>query len=171
MRLAMKALALTITASCSSSPDLQLGELGAMQYTVPFDWRLAKSFDRPSKSVEWRPVDNNEAKQSVTILLPTPLPAMASAAPGTIERLLSEAQASLPAQVAFDAPTRFTTKQGLVGVRLEGNFVPNGKTETYHRIHAVVIDGDALVHVLATGVEIDRQAFDDVVDSLHRKGV
>ncbi len=55
---------------------------------------------------------------------------------------------------------------------MEGSFTPAGVTQPYGRVHAVVVDGDSLVHVLYTAQQPDAslETFDGVLDTLQRKG-
>jgi hypothetical protein len=100
------------------------------------------------------------------------LPALAKAGQAAIERLLVEAQKTLPQSSELGVPSRFTTPSGMVGVKVEEDFRPEGQVQTYRRIHAVVIDGDAegtLVHVVYTAATPDKEPMQIVLDSLRRK--
>ena len=83
-------------------------------------------------------------------------------------RWLLDAQRTLP-NARFGAPISFVTPAGFPGVRVEGEFVaPNHRA--YRRLHAVIVDGTSLVHVIYTARQIDRESFDGIVDSFAREG-
>ena len=119
-------------------------------------------------AIEWVPRDNDVKKRSLVILRSERL-AIARAGIARAEPLLSEALRGLP-QGNFSPATRFTTRHGFPGVRVEGSFLPRQQTRRYRRFHSILIVDDSLVHVLATAELADREEFDAVVDSFQRKG-
>ena len=165
-RLAVIAILGSLANCNTSGPSVDHQTLGKLRYSTPVGWQ-SKDQSLPRRPIiVWTPSDNDDL-ESVTIMRTEELPALTKAGRGYIERYLNEAQRGLPS-ARFSAPERFTSKYGFVGVRVEGEFVPPGKTQKYRRIHAVLIDGKSLVHVMATGVTLDRGAFEIVIDSLFR---
>jgi hypothetical protein len=156
-----------LAASCNSERTIDFATLDGVSYAVPTGWNSRPLSDHRIAMVEWIPEDN-DAKESVTITRTSPRPAIAKAGAPQIERLLAQAQTSLP-KGTFAAPSRLRTEHGFMGARLEGTFVPSGQTEPYQRIHGVFVDGDALVHVVYTAKVPDREVFEIVVNSLTRK--
>ena len=162
---------LVLATSCaSSSPAVEHARIDRVDYFVPSGWLSRDLGTGTSRTpiVEWTPPDNGLAKESVTVTRSAPLEALTKAGPDYVERLLEQAQRTLP-RGKFGKPIRFTTKNGFVGVRVEGDFIPPGRTTAYHRIHAVVIDQSSLIHVMYTAAVADREAFEIVIDSLDRK--
>jgi hypothetical protein len=84
------------------------------------------------------------------------VPATTAAGQSTLESMLARANALPDAHVTRLAP--ITTQQGLVGARIELDYAPPGTRLRYHRVHAVLVDGDALVHVLYTALDPDADA-------------
>lgn len=160
------ALAL-LGASCSSSRTIDFATLGNLSYAVPTGWSSQPIADQRITMVQWTP-DDNDAKESMMIMRTSPRAALAKAGPPYLVRLLAEAQTGL-AKGSFSKPSSVRTQHGFVGARLEGTFVPTGQSQPYHRIHAVVVDGDSLVHVMYTAKVPDPEAFEIVLDSLTRK--
>ncbi len=162
VKLAMPAI-VTLAAACSSSSSTDRATLGTLTYEVPSGW-VSKDLSRsPRAMVQWTPSDN-ERKESVTIArveraAPTRFKA------NDLVRLLDDAQKNLLGG-KFDTPTRFTTKSGFDGVRIEGSFTPPGRKQPYHRIHAVVVDGSSILTVIYTAHEPDREAFETVIESI-----
>jgi hypothetical protein len=114
---------------------------------------------------EWTPSDNAH-KESVDVFR-VARAAAAKSPTDRIERFLVEAQQKL-LQGRFSAPSHFTTRHGLKGVRIEGEFLPPNQTNKYQRLHAVLVDGTSLVHVIYTAREADRENFELVVSSFGR---
>ena len=166
--MSFKILTLAAVASCSSGPSVDRATIGSLDYSVPSGWNHRDLSTNQRTMVEWTPTDNEDAKESVTVIR-TDLPAIAKAGPGYVEGLLGQAQTSLP-DGQFSSPAPFTTTHGFRGVRIEGDFVPPGQAQRYHRIHAVVISGSALLHVVYTARVADRESFEIVVDSFSNRG-
>lgn len=162
-----RAYALALVAAfvgCSSEDELgrQHARLGSVGFDVPADWDRTDSARRGVATAEWRPRTNTR-KEAITVIRTEMSPAVAKAGPTAIERHLAAAQRSLP-QVRASHVKRFTTSSGLEGARVELEFVPPGQQAKYRRIHVVVADGAALVHVLYTAKNSDRaQAAIDLV--------
>lgn len=111
---------------------------------------------------EWTPSDN-EKKESISIIR-REMAAM-SKHHDRLGSLLVKASAQLD-HAKLHKPARISTKHGLVGARIDLSFVPAGQTTTYQRIHAVLVEGTHLVHVIYTGHELDHEVFEAVIDSI-----
>lgn len=151
--------------SCSSEPDGDPAKIATFEYRVPSSWSSHDVSNAERAAVEWTPAPN-ERKEAISVLVSERRPADAKAGVGHVQRLLEASQQALHGK--FSAAVPFTTKHGLHGVRIEGEFVPVGQTEPYRRMHAVLIDGTVLLHVLYTAKRADRAGFDLVVDSFQR---
>jgi hypothetical protein len=64
------------------------------------------------------------------------------------------------------------TARGLVGARVDLDFVPPGQPSRYRRVHVVLVDGSALVHVLYTAkhADVEGDAIGVVLDNLQHEG-
>jgi hypothetical protein len=159
---------LYLAAACSSSSSaVERATIGSLAFDAPGGWTRRDLSTHQRAMVEWRPADH-EREESVAVVR-VERPALAKGKDSQLERLLQEAQANLP-RGTFGQPARFSTKHGLWGVRIEGELVQPGQTVPVHRLHAVLVEGTALVHVIYTARELDREAFELVVDSMRRGG-
>jgi hypothetical protein len=156
---------MVVVACGSSGIAVDHETLGGLDYDVPSGWTARDQSEHQRAVIVWTPQDNPNL-ESVTIMRTEDLPALTKAGRPHIETLLDEAQRSLPGG-KFSMPVEFTTKHGLAGVRIEGEFAAPGTARRYRRIHAVLIDGATLVHVLYTASIADREAFETVIDSLN----
>lgn len=93
---------------------------------------------------------------------------MATAGPAAIEGLLASAQVP-GAKISATGPVK--TEHGLSGVRIELDYVPPGMKHSYHRVHAVLVDGSTLVHVLYTARTPDPtlETFNQVLATIHEE--
>ena len=166
----MRASTALIVALCgcagSVGAELERHKLGDLEYGVPEQWQSIDQSEHQTKIIVWRPADNS-SKESIAVMRTRALPAIASSE-DHLSQFLADAQTRLP-QARFAPVALVKTARGLTGVRVEGDFVPDGVTDSYHRIHAVVVDGTSLVHVLYTAREPNRETFNVVLDSLMRK--
>jgi hypothetical protein len=93
--------------------------------------------------------------------------------PGSyLEQMLRGAQNTLP-NARASRPIPITTDQGLTGMRLTVDYVPDGQRASYHRVHVVLRDKTGLVHVLYTARDADPQlaALEMVLSTLRREEV
>ncbi len=163
------AVSLSLAFGCaSSSPSLDKASIGSLSFGTPSGWTTRDVSSPQRKMFEWSPTDN-ERKESLTVIR-SDRPAMAKATQAQLQHLMREAQRAMP-DAAFSAPISFTTRHGFRGARIEGSFTPPGSSVRYHRIHATFVDGSALINVLYTSRELDRESFDAVLDSFFREGV
>ncbi|MEO8698735.1 MAG: hypothetical protein ABI867_01795 [Kofleriaceae bacterium] len=164
------AVLLLVAASCASERKTELATLGNLSFDVPSGWNSRPLSDQRLTIMEWTPDTSvNDSKESLVIIRTQSRPAITKAGPSQLVRLLGEAQTGL-AKSAFTKPTRLRNPHGFVGARIEGSFVPQGQTAPYQRLHGVFVDGESLLHVIYTARTLDREAFETLVDSLHRKG-
>ncbi len=69
--------------------------------------------------------------------------------------------------------TPIASDHGLSGVEVEIAFIPPGQSTRYHRVHAALLDGNRIVHVLYTAADPDPAltTFKQVIASLqHEEG-
>src|SRR6185503_16947036 len=131
-------------------------------------WNRTDTRLRDSSTALWSPTDNDRKEAVVVIRSRRPSTANADAA--TLERLLISAQRSLP-QARIGNVTPFTSEQGIAGVRVEVDFVPQGLRNAYHRVHVILIDGEDVLTVLYTARDPDASlaALNLVLGSLHHE--
>jgi hypothetical protein len=157
-----------VLGGCTGSSKQHAG-LGTLAFDVPADWQRADSTTRGVVTSVWTPPPGDNArKESVTVIYTELSPAVAKAGPSTVAQLLTQAQASLHGRLS--QPASVTTRHGFVGARVDVDFVPPGRHETYHRVHAAFVDGGGLVHVIYTAEKPDvgLAAFDEVLATMHR---
>lgn len=156
---------LALLASCASSPSVDPATLETVAYVVPSGWTSRPVASPHGAMVEWRPSGVNEDKESLVVSRVSN-PALAlERNRGTLSRDLIGANHALP-EAQFGSPTSFVTRGGLRGLRIEGTFTPSGRTQTYQRLHAVLVHDSSLVHVLFTGRALDRDQIDAVLDGI-----
>ena len=161
MRLAL----LVVLASCASSPSLDTAKLETLDYVVPNGWTSRAMASPHGAMVEWTPEGDNERKESLVVSrVANPALALESNR-AYLTRDLVGANRALP-EARFGSPVSFTTRGGLRGLRVDGTFTPNRQPQPYHRVHAVLVDGTSLVHLLFTARELDRDQVDAVLDGV-----
>lgn len=162
---------LAIVAACSSSgPSLEKASIGNLVFGTPAGWERHDVSSPQRAMLEWRPsADDNERKESLTIVR-ADRPATAKATPAQLHEMLIAAQRRMPG-AELSAARSITTRHGFHGAVIETSFVPPGSTARYRRVHAVLVDGTAMVNVLYTARDPDRASFDAVIDSFFREGV
>jgi hypothetical protein len=158
-------LVLAVVSACESgTPAVQHAQLASLAFDVPSDWHRNDTSRNGLDTSVWTPEDN-EHKESVAVMrtvlgLPASLP--------EIETLLEQSKRSMRGASAGSI-TPIVTARGLVGARLELDYLPLEKHQPYHRVHVVLLDGSALVHVLYTAQAPDAGlgAFTTVLSSIH----
>jgi hypothetical protein len=164
----MRFLLLAFILGCSSSsPSEPTQTLGDLEYApLPSSWNHRDTKEISRLVSRWTPEENNN-KESISIIR-TGAPAnVKSATPAQLEAMLADAQRSLSAP-SVRVPTMAKTKQGLQEIEIVADFVPPGLKDSYHRVHAMIVDGDVLIHVLYTARTPDPELamFHQVVDSI-----
>jgi hypothetical protein len=168
----MRAIVLALVAagcSTSSPPSTTSTErLADLRYVAATGWTHHDAREADRMVSRWTPTENPN-KESISIIRTPIRAAVKGADPAKLEALLAQAQTSLPSP-AVRAPTAGRTKRDLLDVEIAADFVPRGLTESYHRVHAMIVDGDVLIHVLYTArtPDPDLTVFRQVVDSIHR---
>ena len=157
--------------ACSSNdePPREHVKLASLGFDVPASWKRTDVARRGVATAVWQPEDNDR-KESITVIRSELSPAVAQAGAAGIEPYLAAAQRALP-HVHPSRVKRFTTATGIEGARVELDFIPPGQHETYRRVHVVLVDGSSLVHVLYTAKQPDRAqtALRVVLDNLHHE--
>jgi len=113
----------------------------------------------------------NGRRETVTVIRTDLGPIATNYTPEFLSRLLLDSQAGL-ANARISPVASLTTVRGLVGFRIEVDYVPPGRAEHYQRVHAVFSNGGtALISVLYTAAspEAELSVFQHVVDTLHEE--
>lgn len=159
------------SASClRTSSEVQPGQLGDLHFLAPLHWTHTDSNARSQPASTWTPEDNPN-KESVEIIRAKLGPALDEHNLPALESALEQAQVSLP-DAHVGRPTSFLTARGRLAVLVESDFVPRGASQRYRRLHAMVVDGKSLIHVLYTAAVADDSAaaFQTVLQSIHSEG-
>jgi hypothetical protein len=157
---------LLAVAACACVPSSDR-RLATLDYLVPAGWSYRNLSTPQHAQVEWKPAGDNGRNECVLILR-TPRPSSVTSPPHLV-RLLKESQAELE-DPKFDLPHRVETRWGLAGVQIAGAFTPKGETASNQRLQAILIDGSALIHVIYTARDPNREVFELVLDSIHTNG-
>lgn len=160
-------LVASVASACSSSEDAQRVHVRSVAFEVPAGWERTETIEPSSTTIVWAPADNPR-KESIAIIYSNANAAVAQSGSLTLQRLVAAAQSGLP-QVRASSTTSFTTVRGLSGVSVQLEFMPLGTNTTYHRRHAVLTDGGALVHVLYTAKAPDASRFNAVLHTIHHE--
>lgn len=162
-------VALVASACGESGPELSWQTVEGLQYALPLGWSVRDQSEQTRKILVWTP-DDNEHKESITIIKTQSLVGLTQVGLPRMQGLLSAASAGLP-EASFTTPTRVVTSRRLVGLRVDGQFTPTGAGAPYRRIHVVMLDGTALVHVLYTARNLSEEpeGLRIVLETLHRK--
>lgn len=168
MTRAMVALLALATSACGGSSG-NTAEVGSVAFEIPGDWNPTDTHGRGTDTAVFDPA-NNTRKESITVIRSELGPIATKYTPALLAQLLAGAQTSL-GQVKTSPIARISTPGGLDGVRIEVDFVPPGRTQHYHRVHAVLADGSALVHVFYTAAspDVELRTFQKVLDTLHEE--
>lgn len=169
----MRCLALCwfIAACSSSSPDGPLkaaDTLADLHYTGPAGWSHKDTKEISRSVARWIP-DDNARKESISIIRAGTHGPVGEVRLASLESVLAHAQNTLPSP-ALSHPSLGHTKQNLQEVEITADFVPTGMNVSYHRVHAMIVDGDVLIHVLYTARTPDPSLtmFRQVVDTIRR---
>ncbi len=145
-------------------------ELESLEFEIPASWQRTDTHVGTTATAVFEPEGPNPAKQSITVIRAELGPIATKYSTQQLAGLLEAAQTTLP-QGRTSRLAPLATERGLSGLRIEVDYVPAGLGRRYHRIHALLMDGTALVHVLFTAVEpaADQAVFQRVVDTLHEE--
>jgi hypothetical protein len=145
---------LLLIAGCGSQPmSREEASLGPLAFDVPSGWTRSDWKQRGQLTAQWVPSDN-ERKESITLIRTERSPAQAKAGVEALLPVLAAAQRSLD-DASMSKVTPIETSRGMQGARVEVAFRPPGLSEQYRRVHVVLLDGQALVHVMYTARELD----------------
>jgi hypothetical protein len=166
---AIQLLGLATILSCSGTPSRHHVSFAHLGFEMPHDWERRESARRGIYAAIWTPEDNDR-KESVTIIRTELAKATASAGSPTVDNVLATAVNGLPsAKTSIVVP--ILTRSGLHGVRVDVDYIPPGARELYHRVHAVLIDHDSgsLIHLLYTAKSPDERldTFNLVLNTIH----
>ncbi|MEP6862023.1 MAG: hypothetical protein ABJE66_15470 [Deltaproteobacteria bacterium] len=165
----MRLFVLAFMVGCSTSTQDPVESLGDVNYTPPpSTWSHHDTKEIGRLVSRWRP-DENPNKESISIIRATVQGRSRGASPDQLEAMLVQAQHALPSP-SVQSPTVGKTKRSLPEVEIASDFVPVGLKDSYHRVHAMILDGEVVVHVLYTARTPDPSLamFRQVVDSIRR---
>ncbi len=158
-------------ASACNSESVQRDSIAQTDYMVPSSWHAVKSATRTSATVVWTP-ESNPRRESISIVASPIDEALAQSGPAALGPLVARAQGAL-GRVATPSVQPISNEHGLSGVEVQVDFTPPGQTTRYHRVHAALLDGNRVIHVLYTAADPDAALtnFKLVVASLaHEEG-
>lgn len=164
----LAAACLGLSACNDTTVSSQHAEVGSLRFDVPTGWKPSTMTEHGLLTGVWTPSPTaNARKESIAIMRTERSPLVATAGASALEPLLTRAQKALPdAKLSPIVPVK--TRHGLRGFRIDVDYVPAGSHEHYHRVHVVLLDGKALVHVLYTARDPDarRAVLDEVLDTI-----
>jgi hypothetical protein len=161
------AFLMLVVAACSGADTVREETLGTVAFDVPGEWQRDTVERRFGQQAEWRPT-SNDRHEALTIVRSEQSPQIARADRDYLGKLLVQAQLSLPGARATQVSPIVTTK-GLAGLRLSVAFVPPGEKTVYHRVHVLLVDGDALISVLYTARDPEHRTLDLVLETIHHE--
>jgi hypothetical protein len=154
------ALALAWTGCAERSAEMVVAQVGRIEYVVPEGWVMRDVSQSGQTILVWTPSDNSR-KESITLIRTPPMPHLVRGGQGYLAAKLG-ATLQQPGHTVM-------TKHGLEAARVDGSLQPRGLAGRYARSHAVVVDDDALVHIIYTAKTPDPALFDRVLDGVERK--
>lgn len=160
-------LLLLAASACGGGSDR--AELASLSFEPPPTWQRTDSHARGSAIAVYVPTANPR-RESVTIIR-TEVGAIATRySSATLAQLLAGAQSALR-DARTSAISPITTDSGLAGLQIVVDYLPPGATQPYHRVHAVLADGTALVHLVYTAAtpDPDLAAFRQVLATLREE--
>lgn len=152
---------------CAGIPELEAVDFDDLELVLPTGWTSKDLSEHQTKIVVFTPEDNTR-RESIALVRTHDLPTAARQDFARLRKYLADAQTNMPGG-KFAAVHSVRTKHGLAGVRVDGEFVPDGTRSTYRRMHAVLVDGTSLIHILYTARDANATTFDLVLDSLTKK--
>lgn len=151
----MKRLGLAVLmglAACGSSANQRVS-FAHLSFEVPSGWEHHDTSRRGVATTVWTP-DDNDRKESITIIRTDEVPVVAQAGEAILGQYLENAQAGFQDARVSEVRT-VHTKLGLSGVTTNVDYIPPGLRDRYHRVHIVLVDGASLVHVIYTARSAD----------------
>ncbi|MCX5741748.1 MAG: hypothetical protein NT062_04515 [Proteobacteria bacterium] len=163
MRALLLVALLVDVSACNAAEDgpTAPGKPGKLVYDTPDEWTSHETTTRESVTTVWTPPTKNDAKESITVVRARAHLRPTDFNEAFVAQLLVDAQQALPGATLTTRASKITTPDGLEGAQLEVDFTPRDQPKRYHRIHAVLLDGEDLVHVLYTSATASssREAF------------
>lgn len=156
-------------ASCGSGSGNHV-EVGSVSFDLPQSWRQTDSSKGKATPMGVFAPETNDAKETITVIRAPLGPIAEHYGAERLGRFLEGAQRTLPDARASHL-TAVSTEHGLAGMRIDVDFARRGTSERYHRIHVVLADGQALVHVMYTArtPDTDLKSLQLVLDSLREE--
>ncbi len=169
----MRTLLVLALVGCStpSPPGQNVIHLAGLDFQASLEgWTHKDAKEIGRVASRWTP-DANPNKESISIIRAPSPPRLHEATIETLTELLESAQGVMP-EGSVHAPVSGQTKQQLPEVEIAADFVPAGLRASYHRVHAMILDGNTLIHVLYTARTPDPNltVFRQIVDSIHQVG-
>jgi hypothetical protein len=158
---------LALLVACSGSNEMKHEQLGPLTFDVPVEWDRADFEQRGQQIAQWTPSENGRSESLVVVRYELS-PQVAGADEAYLSSLLAQAQLSLP-KARMSSVKHVTTKRGISGVQLAVDFLPPGHTETYHRIHVVLVEDKTLVSVIYTAKQPDPSTLELMLATLHHE--
>ncbi len=146
-------LAALVLGSACNSERVQRDSIAQVDYIVPSSWHSAKSATKTSATVVWTPEDNLR-KESISIVSSPIDEALAKSGPSALGPLVARAQGAL-GQIPAPSVAPISNEHGLSGVEVQVDFTPPGQNTRYHRVHAALLDGSRVIHILYTAADPD----------------
>jgi hypothetical protein len=157
----------TIAVGCSTNaPSGDRVTLDSLRFEVPTQWQRHDTHLSGVTTSVFTPPENTR-RESLTVIRTHGALGVARGSEADLVRLLATAESF--AGAPSGPVSAISTGQGMRGARIELDYVPPGLRQSYHRIHVVVLDGDALVHVLYTALSPDLDALALVLSTLHHE--
>lgn len=145
-----------LLASCLSGAErpTQLAHTGATAFEVPAEWQHTQQSRPGVWTSTWVPEGPNPGKETLVIVRNEQVSARIGERFDDLEQLLARAQGALRKGKASPA-LQVKTDQGMIGARIEVDFVPLESGEKYHRVHVALLDGNSIVNVIYTARDPD----------------
>lgn len=167
MSRAMLVFLLASACGANEAPKTQTATLGDLAYEIPAGWKHFDTKTPRAASSEWTPA-SNERRESVDVIRTEVSPKMRHASREEVEEVLTRAARGLE-NAKVTSISQLTSPYGFVGARVELDYTPHGLGRTYHRVHAVLLDGGKLIHILYTAQNPDFDAVSIVINSIHHE--
>lgn len=156
---------------CAASASLEQPTLaGNIEIRAPTGWSAHDYSENAHTVLQWTAPPDDDARGTSVLVARVERSPLANVTDMELGQWLANAQQKLP-RASFGKPIPFVTGNGFPGVRIEGEFVPPNRHAAYRRLHAVIVDNTALIHLIYTAKQIDRGNFDAIVESFSRKGL
>jgi hypothetical protein len=173
MKKALVFVTLALLSACNSDTmEGQHARLADLGFDVPAGWQRIDRQRYGVQSSEWTPEENGR-KESLLVIRSETASLPPNADPAAVAKLLDDVPKGF-GKATFSKPTPVTTRSGLVGARVEGDYLPPGASVRYHRVHVVLVEkSGAVVHVLYTARRPDTSltALALIIDSIRNEEV